>query len=152
MTVEPRRPFSYRDDPAVPPFPDDRPLVVFDGECGFCSRDIRFLLKHDRRGRYRFTPAQSPLGTALMRHYGFNAVNYETSLLIEDGRVHQRSAGVLRTVAGLGGAWRLARLLMLVPRPIRDFVYDRVAANRMRIAGRLDTCHVPPPHQRARFL
>jgi predicted DCC family thiol-disulfide oxidoreductase YuxK len=143
---------SYRQDPAVPVFDDDRPLVVFDGECGFCARDIAFILKHDRAGHFRFTPAQSPLGTALMRHYGFSTGDYETSLLIADGIGYARSEGVLRTIAGLGGGWRLALAALLVPRPIRDGVYDHVARNRMRIAGRLSQCHVPSPEERSRFI
>jgi predicted DCC family thiol-disulfide oxidoreductase YuxK len=144
--------YSYRHDEAVPDFADDRPLIVFDGECGFCSRDIDFVLRHDKNGLFRFTPAQSPLGTALMRHYGFRTPDYETSLLIKNGRAYARSAGVFEVVAGLGGLWRLCRLFYGVPRFIRDGIYDVVAGNRMKIAGRRDTCRMPTPEERGRFL
>ena len=144
--------YSYRDDPAVPDFDDDHPLVVFDGDCGFCARDIRFLLRHDRKARYRFTSCQSELGPALLSHFGHRTDDYDTSLLVEAGRAYAKSDGVIRSVAGLGGAWRLVRALLLFPRPLRDALYDVVARNRMRIAGRTNACDVPSPEHRARFL
>ena len=144
--------YSYRDDPAVPDFDDDHPLVVFDGDCGFCARDIRFLLRHDREARYRFTSCQSELGTALLRHFGYKTDDYDTSLLVEAGRAYAKSDGVIRSVAGLGGAWRLVSALLIFPRPLRDALYDLVARNRMRIAGRTNACDVPAPEHRARFL
>ena len=61
--------FSYRDDPAVPAFPDDRPLIVFDGVCVLCSASARFVLRHDEAGRFRLTAAQSSVGQALYRHH-----------------------------------------------------------------------------------
>ena len=67
-----RAPYSYRGDPAVPAFPDDRPIIIFDGYCALCSGWARFVLRHDPRGVYRLLPAQSPLGHALYVHYGLN--------------------------------------------------------------------------------
>ena len=145
--------YSYRNDPSVPDFPDDRPLIIFDGECGFCSRDVDFVLRHDKKGLFRFTPAQSPLGTALMRHYGFRTDDYETSLLIESGVAHIYSESVLRVVEMLGGTMGMtATFMRLVPRFIRDAVYRVVARNRMKIAGRRQTCRAPSPEERERFL
>lgn len=145
--------YSYRNDSSVPDFPDDKPLIIFDGECGFCSRDVDFVLRHDKQGLFRFTPAQSPLGTALMRHYGFRTDDYETSLLIESGVAHIYSDSVLRVVELLGGVMGMtATAMRLVPRFIRDGVYRVVARNRMKIAGRRQTCRAPTPEERERFL
>ncbi|MGP4690619.1 thiol-disulfide oxidoreductase DCC family protein [Agrobacterium cavarae] len=145
--------YSYRNDSSVPDFPDDKPLIIFDGECGFCSRDVDFVLRHDKQGLFRFTPAQSPLGTALMRHYGFRTDDYETSLLIESGIAHIYSDSVLRVVELLGGMMGMtATAMRLVPRFIRDGVYRVVARNRMKIAGRRQTCRAPTPEERERFL
>ncbi|NTF31112.1 thiol-disulfide oxidoreductase DCC family protein [Rhizobium skierniewicense] len=144
--------YSYRDDPSVPDFPDDKPLIVFDGECGFCSRDINFVLRHDTKQLFRFTPAQFELGTALMRHYGYRTDDYETSLLIENGVAYPRSDGVLRVLRHLGGLFSLLALLRFVPRRIRDGVYDLVARNRMKIAGRRQACRIPTPEERDRFF
>ncbi|MBB3945053.1 putative DCC family thiol-disulfide oxidoreductase YuxK [Rhizobium skierniewicense] len=144
--------YSYRDDPSVPDFPDDKPLIVFDGECGFCSRDINFVLRHDTKQLFRFTPAQFELGTALMRHYGYRTDDYETSLLIENGVAYPRSDGVLRVLQRLGGIFSLVAWLRFMPRRIRDGVYDLVARNRMKIAGRRQACRIPTPEERDRFF
>ncbi len=144
--------YSYRNDSSVPGFPDDKPLIIFDGECGFCSRDIDFVLRYDKKNLFRFTPAQSELGTALMRHYGFRTDHYETSLLIENGVAHPRSDGVLRVLQLLGGMTSIASLLRFVPRSLRDSVYNLVARNRMKIAGRRQACRVPTPEERGRFI
>ena len=144
--------YSYRGDPAVPAFADDHPVIVFDGECIFCSGWVNFVLRHDRQGRYRFLTAQSPLGAALYRHYGLDSRNYETNILIEDGLAYLKSEGSLRMAAGLGFPWTLARVLRVIPRALRDPLYEIVARNRYRIAGRRNTCFVPTPQHRARFL
>lgn len=147
-----RNDYSYRSDAAVPTFPDDKPLIFFDGECVFCSGWVKFALKHDKAGRYRFLSAQSPLGTALYRHYGLDERDYETNILIEDGRAHFKSEGSIRMIARLGFPWSLVIILYILPRPFADRLYEFVARNRLKIAGRRTTCYVPTPEERSRFL
>ncbi len=144
--------YSYRDDPSVPNFPDDKPLIIFDGECGFCSRDVDLVLRYDKDRLFRFTPAQSELGTALMRHYGFETKDYETSLLIDRGIAYSYSDSVLKVFELLGGLIGLAATLRFLPRFIRDGIYRVVARNRMKIAGRRQTCRIPTSEERERFL
>ncbi|MBX5018023.1 thiol-disulfide oxidoreductase DCC family protein [Rhizobium lentis] len=143
--------YSYRTDAAVPAFADDRPLIVFDGECVFCSGWVKFALKHDRRRRYRFVAAQTPLGQALYRHYGLDARDYETNILIEEGRAFFKSDGSIRMVAGLGFPYSLVKLFRLLPRRAADALYEFIARNRLKIAGR-QSCMVPTPEQRSRFI
>lgn len=150
--MQARTAYSYRSDPAVPAFADDHPIIVFDGECIFCSGWVNFVLRHDRQGRYRFITAQSPLGEALYRHYGLDSRNYETNILLEDGIAYLKSEGSLRMAAGLGFPWKLAGVFRVLPRSIRDPLYELVARNRYRIAGRRNACFVPTPEHRARFL
>lgn len=145
-------PYSYRADPAVPQFPDDKPIIVFDGECVFCSGWVKFALKADTRRRYRFMTAQCELGAALYRHYGLDARDYETNILIEDGVAHFRSRGSIKMVAGLGFPWSLAKALSVIPTSIADRLYEFVARNRFRIAGRKSYCYLPSPQDRARFI
>ncbi|MBB3905715.1 thiol-disulfide oxidoreductase DCC family protein [Methylobacterium brachythecii] len=149
-----RPPHSYRDDPSVPVFPDELPIVVFDGVCGLCSRLVRFTLWFDGpRERHRFIAAQSPLGEALFRHYGLRYDVYETVLLITGGRCLMKSEAVLALLGTLGPPWSwLAQIGTLVPSPLRNATYDVVATNRYRIWGRTDVCRRPPPGAEARFL
>ena len=146
------RPYSYRDDPSVPRFPDDKGLIVFDGVCVLCTGFARFVLTRDRDFAFRLTTAQSPLGQALFRHYGLDTETYETNLVLIDGRAHAKLDTVVAVAQRLGGPWRLLWTLRLLPRPVADWIYDRVAQNRYRLFGRTDACILPPPEWRARFL
>lgn len=143
-------PFSYRDDPAVPPFDDSHALYVFDGTCVLCSTGASWLMRVDRRGRVKLTPVASPLGQALYRHYG---VDWNGSyLLVEGGRAYTATAGFLRLCAVLGGAWHLLRVGRIVPERLRDAAYACVARHRYRWFGKVEHCTLLTQEQRARLL
>jgi predicted DCC family thiol-disulfide oxidoreductase YuxK len=144
-----KEPYSYRHDPDVPGFPDERPLFVFDGHCVLCSSGAAWLMKHGR-GRVRFASAQSPLGAALFRHYWMDPD--QTYLLISDGTAAGESTGYLRLCSLLGGRWRLLLVFRLIPRTLRDWSYRIVARNRYRWFGKVDQCELLSPEERAQLL
>lgn len=146
----PTSPHSYRNASGVPAFPDDKPLFVFDGVCVLCSRGAAWLMRRDKRQTFRFATAQAPLGAALYRHYGI--VMDETYLLIDEGRAYAKSDGYLRIAAILGGWWRLALILRVIPRGLRDWAYDIVARNRYRWFGKAAYCALVPPELQKRVL
>lgn len=146
-----RGPYSYRDDPAVPSFPDDRPLILFDGDCVLCSGSARFILRHDRTGRFRLAPVQSALGQALLVHYGVEPADPSTMLLIENGEARQRSDAVLRIAAGLPVPISALSVLRLLPFGLRDAVYLWVARRRRRLAGQT-WCAMPDKASEDRIL
>jgi predicted DCC family thiol-disulfide oxidoreductase YuxK len=131
--------------------------VLYDGECGLCDRSVRFLLPRDRRERMRFAPLQGERAAGLRRRHPALPAIDETFLLVEDPEgpaelVRLRSDAALRSLELLGGGWRFARILRLVPPPLRDAVYRFVARRRTRWFGRLDSCRIPAPEERRRFL
>src|ERR1700759_888372 len=136
-----REAFSYRSDPAVPVFPDDRPILIFAGNCVLCSSFVQFILRTDRKRRFRLLAAQTPLGAALYQHLELNPTDYETNILLEDGRAWLKSEGSLRIFAGLGLPWSLMSVGRLLPRPVRDRLYDIVARNRLRWFGVRQSCY-----------
>jgi predicted DCC family thiol-disulfide oxidoreductase YuxK len=144
--------FSYRCDPAVPAFPDDKPIIIFDGKCVFCSRFANFILRADRHRRFRLMPAQSPIGVALYRHYGLDPFDYTTNILLADGSPWFKSAASLRIFQQLGMPWALMSAGRLLPRMLRDGLYDIVARNRLRWFGVRETCYLPDATQADRFL
>ena len=147
-----REPFSYRTDPAVPPFPDDRPILLFDGDCMMCSAFVHFILRADRRHRLRLLAAQTPIGAALYRHYDLVHGDYETNILLEDGRAWLKSEGSIRVFERLGFPWSLMALGRILPRPVRDRLYEFIARNRLRWVGRRSSCLLPDPSQADRFI
>jgi len=144
--------YSYKNDPAVPPFPDEHPIFVFDAECVFCSGWVQFALKHEREAKYRFLAAQSEVGRALYRHYGLDDRDYEMNLFLEGGRAYFRSAATIRVVAGLGFPWSICRLFLVVPTKWADTLYGLVARNRYRLSGKTTACFVPNAETRHRFI
>ena len=143
--------YSYRNNPAVPPFDDSRPLFVFDNVCVLCSGGVRFLMQRDPQGRIAYTCAQGSLGQALYRHYGIEMD--ATYLLIADGRAWSERQGYLKLAEKLGGWWRLAQVGRIVPRPLADALYRLIARNRYRWFGKTQTaCALLTEDQRSRLI
>lgn len=139
---------SYRDDASVPRFDDTHPIVVFDGVCVLCASSMHFILRHDRDAAFRFLVAQSALGQALFRHYGLAADNFDTVLVIDDGRLHTKLDAVAAVLRRLPMPWPLLSFVRLFP----SFFYDLVAKRRYRWFGQRDACLMPTPELRGRFL
>jgi len=141
---------SWRGDPMVPAFDDSRPLFVFDGVCVLCSTGAAFVMRRDRDGRVNLASAQSPLGAALYRHFGLDlGASY---LILSRGRAFTKSAGYLEIFTALGGWWRLLKVSGVLPERLRDWLYDRIAANRYRWFGKTDYCALLSEEQRARLI
>lgn len=144
--------YSYRNDPSVPPFPDDRPIIFFDGYCVLCSRFARFVLRRDRQGIFRLAAAQSPLGQAVYRHFALDPVAFESNLLLSEGRGWVKSRGTIRIFVRLGFPWSLVAILKLIPPTLIDNLYDLIARNRIRWFGARSVCLLEDPGHRDRFL
>jgi len=125
---------------------------VFDGVCVLCTGAAQFVLKRDADYAFHLATAQSPLGQALSRHYGLDTASFETNLVLIDGRAYAKLDSVAVVCRRLGGISRLLSLLRLLPRPLADWLYDRIALNRYDLFGRTDRCMIPPPEWRARFM
>ena len=126
-------------------------VILFDGTCAFCERSVRFIASRDD-GYFRFGASQNPEGRQLLAQYGTTREAARSLILIEDGQIYLRSTAVLRVAGRLSAPWRFARVLLLVPRPLRDAVYRVVATIRHRIAGQSNACEIPPPEIRARLI
>lgn len=129
----------------------DPPVLFFDGVCGLCNATVDFALRHDRNGRVLFAPLQGT--TAAARLDAADTQNLDTVVMMERGQLHRRSAAIVRLMRQLGGAWTpLAWLLWVIPWPLRDIGYRLVSKLRYRLFGQKETCRLPSPEERARFL
>ena len=146
------KPYSYRSDTRVPKFMDDCPVLFFDGVCVLCAGFARFVLNHDLKKRVRLCAAHSPLGQAIYEHYGLNGTDFETNLLIADGKPYVKSDAFIETMCRIGGIWTLLTLLRVAPRGFRNWVYDPIALNRYRWFGQNQSCFIPQVEDQDRFL
>lgn len=121
----------------------EHPIIVFDGDCVFCSANAQFVLRHDRRHHFRLAAMQGEVGTALYKRFGIDPKDPESMIVVTGDQALRDSDGVLAIYAGLGWPWRATMIFRVVPKFIRDSVYGWVARNRYRLFGRREQCFVP---------
>lgn len=127
-------------------------VILFDGVCNLCEGVVRFVAPRDPLGRFRFAPLQSPVGRALLERHDLPPDDLETFVLIDGTRCLTRSDAMLELAARMDAPWSWLRWLRVVPAGVRDRIYQLVVRNRYRWFGRKQTCMVPTPELRARFL
>lgn len=128
-------------------------IVLYDGICNLCNRSVQFILLRDQRGRFHFAAQQSEAGQALLQQHRLSSDQIRTVVLIEGACAYTRSDAVLRIARRLDGWWPLCYWIgRLVPKFLRDAVYEFIATHRYRWFGRSETCLLPRPEWRARFL
>lgn len=127
------------------------PILLYDGVCVLCSGGVRFVLRHEREPAIRFVAVQSTEGRALARVHGLDPQAPESFLFIENGAALAKSDAAFAVIRHLRGPARLLLLGRILPRPLRDWLYDRIARNRYHLFGQKTVCERPDPRQRHRF-
>jgi len=127
-------------------------ILLFDGVCNLCNGAVNFIIDIDKKGVIQFASLQSAFGQELLRTHELPTQTFNSLVFVHKGKAYQKSTGVLLLAKELGGVYQLAVLLLVVPRFIRDFVYDQVAQNRYKWFGKSDSCRMPTPELKARFL
>ena len=130
----------------------DHPVVLFDGVCNLCNSAVQFIIRHDKKNIFMFTSLQSDAGQKLLHQYNFPLDELKSFIFIENNKAYTRSTGALRVVRKLKGAWPLLYGCMIVPKFIRDGVYNWVGNNRYKWFGKQESCMIPTPELKARFL
>ena len=148
------------------------PLILFDGVCNLCNASVAFVMRHDRRKMFRFASLQSATGQRLLTEHGAGedvrratstaasashadddgADAWQSMVLIDEDGLFRRSTAVLRVLRRMGLPWSLASVFLVLPTSLRDWAYTVIARRRYRWFGKRDTCAIPTPEQRARFL
>jgi predicted DCC family thiol-disulfide oxidoreductase YuxK len=128
------------------------PLILFDGVCNLCNAWVRFVIRRDPAGVFRFAAQQSPTGQAIIEDRLKGAAQLFSVILVEDNATYTESDAVLRVLVLLGPPWAWMSLLRLIPRRVRDACYRFVVRHRYRWFGRTEVCQVPPVDMRSRFI
>ena len=131
---------------------DDRPIMIFDGDCAFCSKAVQFIIKRDPNSKFSFASLQSQTGRELLTKYDLPEDDLNTFVYIRDGKAYTKSTAGLLILKELGGGWGVISTFIIVPKALRDFFYDLLATSRYKIFGKQDTCMIPSPQIKNRFL
>lgn len=126
-------------------------IILFDGECNFCDKSVQFIIKRDRDGVFQFASQQSEVGQRLLLE---NSIPkwIDSFFLISGEKIYYKSSAALRVCRDLNGFWKVFYLFLVVPKPIRDGVYDFIARNRYKWFGKKENCMLPSSEIRNRFL
>ncbi|CAN5240328.1 thiol-disulfide oxidoreductase DCC family protein [soil metagenome] len=127
-------------------------VVLFDGICNFCNDKINFIIRHDKNDYFRFAALQSETGKKMLDERGIDMSDPDTFILIENGKVYDRTSAALRIAKKLNGGWPLFYALIIIPPFLRDIAYKIVARNRYKWWGKKESCMIPTPEIRQKFI
>ena len=127
-------------------------IVLFDGVCHLCNGSVNFLLKRDKKECFLFATLQSDSGQALLKQHQLSTNDLDTVILIQQGQFYTKSTAILRVLKELGRGWQIFYIFILLPRFIRDAIYNLVAHSRYRLFGKDEQCRMPSPDIERRFL
>jgi predicted DCC family thiol-disulfide oxidoreductase YuxK len=127
-------------------------VILFDGVCNFCNFWVKFVIKRDRQNHFKFASLQSDVGKQLLLDHALQTNSISTVVFIDEGVVYTQSSAALRICKYLDGGWKLFYALILIPKFIRDAIYDYVGAHRYQWFGQSDTCMLPDENIKKRFL
>lgn len=127
-------------------------IILFDGVCNLCNGAVTFIIKRDKHDRFRYAALQSEVGRTLTDKHGIDTSKTDSIILIEDDRCYTKSSAALRIARHLSGGYPLLYGFMILPKFIRDPLYDVIARNRYQWFGKRESCMVPTPELKAKFL
>ncbi|HMS33164.1 MAG TPA: thiol-disulfide oxidoreductase DCC family protein [Ignavibacteria bacterium] len=130
----------------------DYKIILFDGVCNLCNSSVNFIIDHDKKNMFRFASLQSDSGQTLLKKFGLNNESFDSIILIDNEKYLTRSSAVLRIVKNFPGFWKLLYIFIIVPPAVRNLLYDIIAENRYKWFGKKDSCRVPTPELKEKFL
>ncbi|MGJ8666031.1 MAG: thiol-disulfide oxidoreductase DCC family protein [Patiriisocius sp.] len=127
-------------------------IILFDGVCNLCNSSINFVIKRDKNDVFRFGALQEEPGKSILEKYSIDTKETDSIVLIKNGKAFTKSSAALYAARHLSGGWPLLYAFIIVPKFIRNAVYDYIAKNRYKWYGKKDSCMIPTPDLRAKFL
>ena len=127
-------------------------ILLFDGVCILCNGAIQFVITRDRKNKFMFASLQSASGQDLLLKFGLNISNFDSFVLVTNEHYYTKSTAALKVAQELGGMWQMLYIFIIVPKFIRDGIYDFVSRNRYKWFGKKDHCMLPTPALKEKFL
>lgn len=133
--------------------PPNKKIILFDGVCNLCNSAVQFVIQHDQKDVFRFVALQSELGQQILNHIGVNPANIDSIVLYEPGiAYYYKSSAAIQIARNLGGFWHFGTVFRIIPTNIRNLLYDYIAKNRYKWYGKKDSCMMPTPELKIKFL
>ncbi|CAM4297638.1 thiol-disulfide oxidoreductase DCC family protein [Gillisia limnaea] len=133
--------------------PKDKKIILFDGVCNLCNNSVNFIIEHDKKDVFRFASLQSEIGQKLTSERGIDPEELDSIVLIEPGVAYfKKSTAALEISKELSGGYSMLKYFSFLPEGLRDGVYDLIANNRYKWFGKKDSCMIPTPELKAKFL
>lgn len=133
--------------------PKHKKIILFDGVCNLCNSSINYVIDKDKKDSFRFVSLQSDLGQEIQRHIGYTDTNLDTIILYIPGEAYYiKSTAAIKVMNEFGGFWKSMNSFLILPESIRDLAYNFVAKNRYKWYGKQDSCRIPTPELKAKFL
>lgn len=133
--------------------PKDKKIILFDGVCNLCNNVVQFIIKNDKNDIFRFLPLQSELGNEICNYIGVDQNKIDSIILYHPGvAYYYKSSAAIEIAEELGGIYSLASILKIFPEKLRNYVYDYIARNRYKWYGKKESCMIPTPELKAKFL
>jgi predicted DCC family thiol-disulfide oxidoreductase YuxK len=131
---------------------ENHSLILFDGICNLCNSSVRFVIKHDPKGEFRFAPLQSDFSIDYLKNMDPAISNPDSIILIQDGQIYTASTAVLKIMKRLSGLWPALHFFIIIPKNIRDYFYSLIAKHRYKMFGKREQCMIPGPGDELRFI
>ena len=130
----------------------NKSIILFDGVCNLCNSSVNFIIKHDKKKHFLFASLQSDAAKEILLHHSLNKIIFDSIILIEDTIIYEKSTAVLKITKKLNNGFQLLYIFILIPKILRDKIYDYIAKNRYKWYGKKNTCMLPSKDLKSRFL
>ena len=127
-------------------------ILLFDGVCNLCNNTVKFVIRQDKKALIKFASLQSPFGQKILLEHQLSNSRFDSFVYVKKEGIFLKSTAALNLMRDIGGVWTFFYAFIIIPRSIRDFVYDMVAKNRYRWFGKQPSCIIPSAEIKARFL
>ena len=127
-------------------------IILFDGVCNFCDSSVNFIIDRDKKNVFKFAALQSEKGQEILDYFKLPKDDFDSFVFIENDKVFKKSSAALWIAYKLGGVWKIFYPFIIIPKFIRDFLYNLIAKNRYKLFGKKDACRIPTPELKQKFL
>jgi predicted DCC family thiol-disulfide oxidoreductase YuxK len=127
-------------------------VILFDGVCNLCNGAVQFIIKRDKTSKFLFASLQSDFGQSQLQKFGLDPSKLHSIIALDNGKFYERSDAALKIASGLAQPWRMFGVFRILPRFLRDWFYDLIAKNRYKMFGKRESCMIPTPELKGRFV